>query len=134
MKQPGDGRFHEDAAMTEMTTPVNRPLRTPQWLDARSLAMHRLLVEKVRREPALFDKLGQNLARWKQTAAPGTLAYLDAWQALVDQGPEACFAVAMEDSDRGQVLRSCSPFAGVLSNAERWAFLKAWAEGREGLS
>ena len=106
---------------------VEPGLRTAQWLDARTLAMHRVMVEKIRREPALFARLGQNLARWKQTAAPGTQAYLEAWQALVDQGPEACFAVALEESDRGQVMRSSSPFAGVLTNAERWAFLKSWS-------
>ena len=117
--------------MTDRTTSTAAasvpPSRTGLWLDARTLAMHRLMVEKIRREPALFARLGDALVRWQQTAAPGTRSYLAAWQALVDQGPEACFAVALEESDRGQVMRSCSPFQGVLTNAERWAFLKSWS-------
>lgn len=113
--------------MSEVVRPVDRAVRTAQWLDARTLAMHRLMVEKIRREPHLFARLGHTLTRWQQTAAPSTRAYLTAWQALIDQGSEACFAVALEESDRGQVMRSCSPFQGVLTNAERWAFLKSWS-------
>ena len=106
---------------------VSRPAkRSPPWLDARTLAMHELMVRKLREEPALFACLQDNLTRWRTTAAPGQRPYLDAWQALVDQGPEACFQVALEASEHGQAMRQCSPFAGVLTNRERWDFLLCW--------
>ncbi len=44
------------------------------------------------------------------------------------QGREACMAVMLEDSERAAALRQASPFAGLLSNAERFAVLKAWRE------
>lgn len=92
--------------------------------------MHRLMVAKVRERPELFGILQRNLTRWKETAAPGNRPYLDAWQALVDEGPEACFRMALEASDRGQAMRQSSPFAGVLTDRERWSFLRSW-EGDE---
>jgi hypothetical protein len=36
-------------------------------------------------------------------------------------------ATAIEVSERAAALRQCPPFAGILSSAERFAFLKAWA-------
>jgi hypothetical protein len=42
-------------------------------------------------------------------------------------GPEQLLAAAVEDSERAAALRQCSPFAGILSPAERFAFLKDWA-------
>lgn len=52
--------------------------------------------------------------------------YLMEWQSILDQGMNAALSVAVEDSERAQVLRSTSPFAGVLDEEERLAFLAAW--------
>ena len=49
----------------------------------------------------------------------------------MNQGIEACLAVAVEDSQRAAALRQSSPFSGVLSNRERFAFLKAWRRDHE---
>jgi hypothetical protein len=46
-------------------------------------------------------------------------------------GVDACLAVAVEDSQRAAALRQSSPFSGVLSNRERFAFLKAWRRDHE---
>ena len=45
----------------------------------------------------------------------------------MEQGLEQVLATAVEESERAATLRQCSPFAGILSPAERFAFLKAWA-------
>ncbi|MGF6367933.1 hypothetical protein OKW40_000683 [Paraburkholderia sp. RAU6.4a] len=42
----------------------------------RSLALHRLIAEKIRRDPTLFDRARENLDRWMATGpvpARGTL-------------------------------------------------------------
>jgi hypothetical protein len=44
----------------------------------------------------------------------------------MSRGLEPTLAVLVEDSERATALRQCSPFAGVLSPAERFAFLEAW--------
>lgn len=57
---------------------------------------------------------------------PSVSIYLLQWLDILDRGIEEALAVAVEDTERGQVLRSASPFAGVLTEDERLAFLKAW--------
>jgi hypothetical protein len=100
--------------------------RTHQQLEARSLALHRLVAEKLRREPALLEIARANLSRWRASATPNDVAYLEVWRRLVEAGVEACIAAATEDSERAAALRQASPFAGILTPAERSAFLLAW--------
>ncbi len=101
-------------------------MRTHQQVDARSLALHRLIAEKLRRDPMLFSRAQQTLQRWRNTVSPESQAYLCQWQTLLDAGADVALAVATEDSQRGAALRQCSPLGGVLSNAERFAFLRSW--------
>lgn len=103
-------------------------MRTHLEIDARSLAMHRLVAEKVRREPALLDRVRRTLARWRDPSNPTRAEpYLAEWQRLLDLGLEATLATAVEDSERAAALRSCSPFTGILTPAERFDFLRAWS-------
>ncbi|MDB5846363.1 MAG: hypothetical protein JWP29_115 [Rhodoferax sp.] len=82
-----------------------------QDIDARSLALHRLIAQRVARDPAL-------LARAQ--------LYLREWAGRLAQGAEACLAVAVKDPQRAAALRQCSTFTNFLSNAARFAFLKSW--------
>jgi len=103
-------------------------MRTHQQIDDRSLAMHRLVAAKVRREPALFHRAQRTLRRWRDPANAGRAdPYLAEWDRLMARGLEETLAVVVEDSERAVALRQCSPFAGILSPAERFAFLKDWA-------
>lgn len=103
-------------------------MRSHQEIDARSLAMHRLVAAKVRREPALFEKARRTLDRWRDPANPTRSGpYLEEWARLMARGMEPALATAVEDSERATALRQCSPFAGVLTPAERHAFLKEWS-------
>lgn len=95
-------------------------------LDLRSLALHRVVADKVRHDAALLERAQAILQRWHQTASPRTYSYLDAWQQLLNQGVEACLAAATEESERGDALRQASPLACLLTNQERFAFLKQW--------
>ncbi|MEN9435989.1 MAG: hypothetical protein RIR09_644 [Pseudomonadota bacterium] len=101
-------------------------MRTHQDLDSRSLALHRLVADKVRRDGALLDRAKATLQRWHQTASPRTFVYLDAWKGLLEKGEDACLAAATEESDWGNALRQASPLACLLTNQERFAFLKQW--------
>ena len=99
---------------------------THQQIDQRTLAMHGLVVAKIRRDPALFERVLATLARWRATVSDASQPYLMTWEALAQQGMEPCLRMAEEDSERAAALRQASPFAGLLSNEERFAFLKAW--------
>lgn len=99
---------------------------TPQEREARSLALHRLVAEKLRRQPERLDKVRLTLKRWQARATPQVQGELDQWQALLDQGLEAILAVAEEDSERGRALRKSSPLIGILSPHEQMAFFRTW--------
>lgn len=102
-------------------------MRTHQEIDERSLAMHRLVAEKIRQTPALFDKAKATLARWRTTVCVNSQPYLLEWERLMSLGIEACLAVAVEDSERATALRQSSPFAGLLTHQERFVFLRTWS-------
>ena len=101
---------------------------THQDIDARSLAMHRLAAEKIRRDPALLHQVQQTLARWRVTVCASSQPYLQEWDDLARQGLDALLAAAVEDSPQGAARRQASPFAGVLSNQERFDLLKQWRQ------
>lgn len=101
-------------------------MRFHQDVDQRSLALHRLVADKIRRDPALFNKVRQTLARWRTTVCASSQPYLQEWEHLADSGLEACLLAAEEDSERARALRQSSPFTGVLTHGERFTFLKTW--------
>jgi hypothetical protein len=102
-------------------------LPTHPQIDKRTRAMHGLIVAKIRRDPALFDRVLATLTRWRGMVSGHSQPYLQTWETLAQQGGmEACLSMAVEDSERAAALRQASPFAGLLTNAERFAFLKAW--------
>ncbi|MBU4337785.1 MAG: hypothetical protein KJ548_14580 [Actinobacteria bacterium] len=102
-----------------------------QWLDQRSLALHQLIAEKIRRDPELFENVKRTLARWSKTVCANSQPYLEEWQRLVNLGIKECLAVATEDSERANAMRQASPFCGIMSNEERWEFLLEWAKNHD---
>lgn len=105
--------------------------RTMPELDKRSLALHRLIAEKIRNDPALFDKAQATLARWRKIVHSGSQPYLAEWERLVADGIEASLAMATEDTARATALRKSSPFAGVLTEPERLEFLRTWKQDHD---
>jgi len=101
-------------------------IRDHAFIDRRSLALHRLAVDKIRKDPSLFAIVQANLTRWRTIIDPRSLSYLDRWQALVDEGMDRCLAVAIEDSEFGRNMRQSTPFAGILSNKERFEFFREY--------
>lgn len=103
-------------------------MRTHQEIDARSRMLHRIVAQKMRQDPALFDVARETLARWRAKLGAPSQPYLAQWESLMDEGLDACLAVAVEESQRADALRQCSPFSGILTNGERFALLKTWKQ------
>lgn len=101
-------------------------MRTHQEIEARSLALHGLVADRLRREPALLGKVRATLERWLPEVSPRARPHLEAWRGIVASGLEATLAVLAEDSERARTLRQSSPFVGILTNRERFEFLRAW--------
>lgn len=104
---------------------------SPQEIDRKSLALHQLVADKLRHDPSLFRKVQENLDSLQRSSAISTLAYYVDWQQAVDQGMDFALALAVEESERGQSMRQASPFAGILTEPERLAFLKSWSDRHE---
>ena len=88
-------------------------------LDARSLAMHCKIAQKITRDPELLDKAKANLERWSEKSKGPAPQYLREWQQILERPwPEIAELITSMSEDATR-LRSSSPFAGVLTTAER---------------
>lgn len=96
-----------------------------QRLSRRSLDFHRLIADRVRKQPALLDIARANLAHWR-CAAPTRAGYLAEWENILAQGMQHALSVATEQSETADRLRQSTPFAGLISPRERWEFLRLW--------
>ena len=88
-------------------------------LDARSLAMHCRVAQKISRDPQLLHKARENLKRWSAKSTGPRPRYLREWAKILDRPWPEIAALITEMSDEATRLRSSSPFAGILSPAER---------------
>ncbi|CAN5797081.1 hypothetical protein BH20VER1_BH20VER1_00550 [soil metagenome] len=99
-------------------------MRDHRLIDERSLAFDRLTATKLAENPALLDRARASLRRWLATASPRVRPVLLEWQQLLD-GPSAeLMAVLAGTDERATRLRQSSPFAGLLSVAERTAIIR----------
>ena len=88
-------------------------------LEARSLAMHCLVARKIEEKPELLRVARENLRRWRRKAGRKKPTYLSEWEALLKKPWPELAAAITELSESGARLRQSSPFAGVLTPAER---------------
>ena len=96
-------------------------------LEARSLAMHAVIAQKIEKDPKLLEVPRNNLkrwnARWENNEAP---AWYDEWRGIMNRPWLEIAAIITEPSEEGARLRQSSPFAGVLSAAERRRIYEAF--------
>lgn len=88
-------------------------------LDARSLALHCKIAQKISREPALINKAKANLERWSAKAPEPKPRYLREWQEILERPWPEIAEIITSMRDASTRLRSSSPFAGVLTDEER---------------
>jgi len=96
-------------------------MRSHEWIDRRSLALHEAVAKKLAEHPELLEVARQNLRQWlAQNPQPALLE----WQRLLDT---LAFDELLEllrcPDERARRLRQSSPFAGVLTHRERQAIL-----------
>ena len=108
---------------------MNVPLRGHQRIDQRSLALHRAIAEKLRRDPQLLDIARENLDRWSITRGRSQ-PYWDAWREILSRPLPEIIAAMTDESERMTAMRQATPFAGVLTPAERWAIYRHFAPER----
>jgi excisionase family DNA binding protein len=100
---------------------LNRDQRQSLWLHG-AVAGH-LATDPIR----TLERARANLARLL-IAHPGGMSrrWLDAWQSVINRGPEAILETLTSPSALAIELRQNSPFAGVLPSEERSGVLGAF--------
>ena len=95
-------------------------------LDARSLALHRLVARKLLSDPSLLDTARANLRRWQQRDGMPSQALAE-WGGILDGPFDHVISLLADRSERATRLRQSSPFCGILSEAERKAIYESYA-------
>lgn len=86
--------------------------------DFRSLELHSLIAKKLEEDPSLVKIAIDNIARWKrQNDFPQP--YLDEWLEIINSGQEPLLNFLRSPTEKGQRLRSSSPFVGIMTQQER---------------
>lgn len=87
--------------------------------DRRSLHLHAVVAEKFVIEPdATIAHARHNLATMR-SVNPHASPLLDEWKHILDAGVERICAVLVDPGEHARELRQVTPFAGVLTAAER---------------
>lgn len=84
--------------------------------DNRSLAYHRVLAKRLRRP--MIDEALRLLWKWRDRNGIDE-RYVEQWEQVLRRPVADVRRIIGEDSQRGRDLRQNSPFAGMLSEAER---------------
>lgn len=95
-------------------------------LDARSLALHAVIARKIERDPALLEIAHRNLARWSAQRQGDAPPWLEEWREVLKQPWPRVAAFITNPGEHATRLRQSSPFAGVLTNEERWRVYEAF--------
>jgi len=88
-------------------------------LEARSLALHCLIARKIERNPRLIDVARRNLARWLRDRGATPPYALVEWDEILRRPWPAVAALLTDPGEEAARLRQSSPFAGILTAAER---------------
>ena len=89
-------------------------------ISQKSLRAHRLIAQKLRKHPSeVIRRAKDNIEKWGWNKEPRPVSYMIAWKKLLNEPPEKIISVITSPGEKGTLLRSSSPFEGVLSNDEK---------------
>jgi len=94
--------------------------------ELRSLAFHRVVAERIRRDPAVLERARGRVQRWLADAPHAFHAR--AWAEALAGPTESVLALLVDPGERACELRQSTPFAGALGARERWALWREVAE------
>jgi hypothetical protein len=109
-----------------VSPPLSPGLLKHRIIEARSLAMHCLIAQKIARDPRLLDIARRNLAAWSTRYGANPPRALGEWQAILRRPWHEIASVITDTGEEATRLRQSSPFAGVLTQAERSALYEAF--------
>lgn len=103
----------------------NRSMNRQQQIDRFLSDAHRLIVERLRADPARISEASDQLNRWRaQAGDTRSDVYWNEWEQLLAQGADAIEQRVCGADDHAAVLRSVSPLSVLISQHERFAMLR----------
>jgi hypothetical protein len=102
------------------------PYSSHRIAEARSLAMHVVIAKKIERDPTLLEVPRHNLERWRAQWPDKPPPWWREWRALLQRPWPEIAALITEPSENAARLRQSTPFAGVLTDAERARIYEAF--------
>lgn len=100
----------------------------PRWtrVEEKSLALHRQIAARLLQDPApTLRKARANLAKLRSADRGHASRWLDEWSDLLDRPTDEIVIVMLARTQQGIDLRQMTPFAGVLTDAERRRALRS---------
>lgn len=94
--------------------------------EARSIAYHRAVAERLRRDPALLEVARRRVEQWIEQGQP-VAYYAHAWREVLSRSPAEILGFLVDQGERAVTLRQVTPFAGFLDPRERW---RLWRQVR----
>ena len=86
-------------------------------VDARSLAMHKVIAEKLMQNPKLLQRAKDNIKRWRRQGVE--VSAFTEWENIIDGGLNNVIRIMTADTEDGARLRQSAPFTGILTLKER---------------
>jgi hypothetical protein len=102
-------------------------VRSHDWIDRRSLALHEAVAAKLEANPALLEVARANLTRW---LAANPAAVLSEWRRILEMPLPQLLALLRSPEEEAARLRQSSPFAGLLTSEERRGILRLYESRR----
>jgi len=99
--------------------PLTPGLLKHRIIEARSLAMHCLIAQKIAADPTLLDITRRNLEGWTARYGDSPPRALEEWRAILRRPWPEIAALITDTGESATRLRQSSPFAGALTAAER---------------
>jgi hypothetical protein len=97
----------------------------------RSRALHAHIAGALAQHPEWIRRALATLERWERDGSIHP-AHAVPWREALESGVAATCALLLAEGDAADTLRSCTPFAGVVSPRDRWALWRAVREQVEG--
>ena len=87
--------------------------------EARSLALHCLIARKITAQPGLLEIGKRNLAAWAARYGDSPPRAFEEWRTILARPWPEIAALITDPGENAARLRQSTPFAGVLTAAER---------------
>lgn len=109
-------RIHQQVQVPAAT----RSLRRGHFRnEERSLLLHRAIAKKLEENPEkILEKAWQNIRRWGWNEEENPVPYMKAWMDLLEGPLPRLVRVLTGEGDRSVLLRTSSPFKGILTQEE----------------